>query len=154
MNALSAPAEIAAWRFLLSRYTWHWALTLTFRGRCGAGSGVVKRCRALLHMIEKDAYGRQWKSVRPAGLYWAFTLEPSSDGGIHIHVLLGFCVSPRREIRWRRIEAKWHIIGGHFRHQRVWAGTGAIEYITKSARWWRESAQLSDNLARVPPALA
>lgn len=77
----------AAWGAFLSRYTWDWFCTFTFRAATHP-EAAFKYFRVWLSALNRTAHGVRWYK-RGLSVYWCLAYERHQSGALHMHALIG-----------------------------------------------------------------
>ena len=91
---MGSDALAAAYAELLSRQSWHWFCTLTFRARHERSFGGVhperadKAFRFFVSCLNRHCFGKNWHRRPHGGVQWARGQEFHKDGRIHFHAVL------------------------------------------------------------------
>lgn len=79
---------VRPWVEFLSRWSWEWFGTFTFKGEYIAPEAADKRWRVWVSQANRELYGPRWWK-RGRGIRWVRALEMQRRGVLHYHALLG-----------------------------------------------------------------
>lgn len=155
-----ADLHAAAYAELLSRQSWHWFVTLTFKPSHEGRSGGMhpekadKAFRVLVSKINRHIYGTRWYKRDETQLTWARGQEFHKSGRIHFHAVMA---DPRNDLNTltRRMDWVdwWWQEFGIARIERPQSQDDICRYVSKYVAKDGE-VDFSPNFGRVvPPAL-
>lgn len=84
----------SAYAEMLSRQSWHWFVTLTFKPKHEGPRGGVhpekadKAFRLLASCINRECFGKNWHRRPHGGVVWARGQEFHRSGAIHFHAVM------------------------------------------------------------------
>ena len=84
---ISQDAVRDGWIALLSRYSWDWFVTITFRGDYVHPESADKRWRLWCSILNRQLYGPRWYK-KGKEIHWVRALELQKRGVIHYHALM------------------------------------------------------------------
>lgn len=141
------PASLAeAWSIFLSRYTWDWFCTFTFREPTHP-EAAAKAFRYFTNELNKRVHGRNWQKRQDGGVYWVRALEWQRRDVLHYHALMGDVED--LNARTRRLEwMDWWNLPQHFGFAKIElpiARVAVANYVSKYVTKGGE-VDVSDNL--------
>lgn len=117
-----------AWVEFLSRYTWDWFCSFTFRGEILHPEKAGKTFSVLISKINRALYGRRYyqhkKSIR-----WVRAIEMQKRGVLHYHALLAG--DRLQSLRRLTFMDKWDELAGYARIEPLRSSQAVYSYISK-----------------------
>ncbi len=113
-----------AWGDFFGRLPWSHSITLTFH---------PKRFRSLTLELANEETARYLSELARLcrqPVVWVYVVEPGTDAGWHVHVLLLGAGSPN----WDTLKGMWRMRCGVIDVRRVYEAKGIALYTTKQAR--------------------
>ena len=114
-----------AWIVLLSRWSWEWFCTFTFRDPIHP-EAADKRFRLLISQANRTLYGPRWYT-KNQGIRWCRALEYQKREVIHYHALL----SNIRDLRRLFWMDRWHELAGYARIEQISSIQAVYRYVSK-----------------------
>jgi hypothetical protein len=117
-----------AWVELLSRYTWDWFCSFTFRGDILHPEKAGKKFSVLVAKINRTLYGQRYykhgKSIR-----WVRAIEMQKRGVLHYHALLAG--ERLQELRRLTFMDEWDGLAGWARIEPLRSSQAVYRYVSK-----------------------
>lgn len=131
-----------AWAELLSRTSWDWFATLTYRAGVGVGrEGLVKDVRqwlwTLLRLRARSCgFRRKWQRAFRLGRTWSMPvyvigIEPHRSGRLHAHCLIKLPCACGQDRRWLTAAKLWRKRHGMCRIEAPRCQEYVVDYVCK-----------------------
>ena len=133
-----------AWISLLSRYSFDWFATFTFRFDTHP-EAAYKRFRYWVHVFNQSLHGRRYEK-HGLGMHWVNALEWQRRGVVHFHAMLGDSRSLEEMAYKRAWKNFWYELAGFCDIQLIDDQVDVAAYVSKYVTKGGE-LELSANLA-------
>jgi hypothetical protein len=120
----------SAWALFLSRFTWQWFCTFTFR-EAPHPEAADKVFRVFTNELNRSIDGKRWASKPDAGVYWVRALEWQKREVLHYHALMSHVCDLNAGARRLSWMDRWNELAGFAKIERP-IGTAAVSnYVSK-----------------------
>ncbi len=127
-NHVNCQALQEAWVTLLSRYSWDWFCSFTFRGEIVHPERASKTFNLFLCKINRAIFGNRWYKHKK-GIRWVRAIEMQKRGVLHYHALIAG--KGLQDLRRLTFMDEWDELAGYARIEPLRSSQAVYSYISK-----------------------